>query len=139
MENVDNYHGPEHLRILNIAFILYQIFFSSAPSTVKQPDVNIVYAAQSQPNIQLRADVMGNGIKFVQWKINGTGIGQGENGITVSSGSHTSTGLIATLTISSYNSASHLGTYEVLATNQAGTAVVASWLLRDAGINYGRL
>lgn len=118
---------------------LSNIIFSSAPSAVKQPDINIVYAAQSQANIQLQADIMANGIKFIQWKFNGTGIGQGENGITVSSGSHTSTGLIATLTISSYNSASHLGTYEVLGTNQAGTAVVASWLLRDAGINYGRL
>ena len=92
-----------------------------------------MYAAQSQANIQLQADISGNGIKFPVWKFNGMGIRQGENGITVSTSNQVSTGLIATLTISSYDPAAHLGTYEVQANNQAGTAVVASWLLRDAG------
>ena len=108
-------------------------FFISAPSAVKQPNVNIVYAAQSQTNIQLQADVSGNGIKYPEWKFNGMGIGQGENGIMVDTSNQVSTGLITTLKISSYDTAAHLGTYEVQATNQAGTAVVASWLLRDAG------
>ena len=103
------------------------------------PNVNIVYAAaQSQDSIQLQADVTGNGIKFVEWKFNGTGIRQDENGITVSRSSHTSTGLIAMLTISRYDSAAHLGTYELLVTTQAGTATVASWLLRNAGIRQYR-
>ena len=145
MENTDNYHGsgPTTLGFKNsLHSIIYSVIiktFFSAPSAVKQPNVNIVYAAQSQSNIQLQADVTGNGIKFVQWKFNGTGIRQGENGITVSTGSHISTGLIATLTISSYSSPSHLGTFEVLATSQAGTAVVASWLFRDAGIITGEI
>jgi hypothetical protein len=113
--------------------MLNMLFFSLAPSAVKQPNVNIVYAAQSQPNIQLQADISGNGIKYVEWKFNGMGISQGENGITLSKSNEVSTGMIAMLTISSYDSAAHLGTYEVLAANQAGTAVVASWLLRNAG------
>ena len=92
-----------------------------------------MYVAQSQANIQLQADISGNGIKFAVWKFNGMGIGQGENGIMVSTSNQVSTGMIAMLTISSYDSATHLGTYEVRATNDAGTAVVASWLLRDAG------
>ena len=107
--------------------------FILAPSAVKQPNVDIVYAAQSQANIQLQADISGNRINFLEWKFNGMGIRQGENGIMVSTSNRVSTGLIATLTISSYDPAAHLGTYEVQANNQAGTAVVASWLVRDAG------
>ena len=76
----------------------------------------------------------GNGIKFVEWMFNGTGIRQDQNGISVATGNHVLTEMIATLTISRYNSVLHLGTYELLATNQAGRAVVASWLLRDAGM-----
>ena len=119
--------GSQHIKF-NAFF-----FFISAPSAVKQPNVNIVYAAQSQANIELQAHISGNGIKYPEWKFNGMGIGQRENGIRVSTSNRVSTGLIAMLTISNYDPAAHLGTYEVQANNQAGTAVVASWLLRDAG------
>ena len=108
--------------------------FASAPSAVKQPNVNIVYGAQSQDSIQLQADVTGNGIRFVEWKFNGTGIRQ-VDGITDLMTNQVSTGLIAILTVSSYDPVVHLGTYELLVTSQAGTASVASWLLRNAGIN----
>ena len=111
----------------------YSAFHSAAPSAVREPNVDIVYAAHLQTNIQLRARVSGNGIKFVEWKFNGTGISQRENGVELSKSSQTSTGLVASLTISSYNSATHMGTYELLVTSQAGTASVATWLVRDAG------
>lgn len=105
-----------------------------APSAIKSPDVKILYAARSQADVQLQATVTGIGIKFVEWKFNGNGIAQEENGIRVSKSSETLTGLVATLTIQSYTSEEHLGTYELLVTSHAGTVIVASWLLQNAGM-----
>lgn len=106
----------------------------TAPSAVRHPNDDIVYVAPAQSDVELRARVSGTGIKFVEWKFNGTGITQNENGITISSSDETETDRTATLRISSYSSAMHLGMYELLVTSQAGTAIVATWQLRNAGL-----
>lgn len=94
-----------------------------------------MYANPSQPDgVQLRAIVTGTGIKFVEWKFNGTGVRQGQNETTTSTTEEAPTRSVATLTISRYIPTAHLGTYELLVTSQAGTAIVASWMLRNAGL-----
>ena len=113
-----------------IAFFI--LFLLTAPTAVKTPNDDIVYAALDN-TINLQASVTVTGIKFVEWKFNGTGIRQDENGISVTTSGETPTGIVATLKISSYTSSTHLGLYELLVTSQAGTAIVTSWILRNAG------
>lgn len=112
------------------------MFSSAAPSATKQPNDNVVYAHPSQSGkVSLNATVTGTGIKFVVWRFNGTsGIRQGQNEVTLSETEVTPTVHIATLNISRYIPTTHLGTYELLVTSQAGTAVVASWIIRNAGV-----
>ena len=99
-----------------------------------------MYAHPSQSGkVSLNATIIGAGIKFVEWKFNGTGVRQGQDEITLSVTKEAPTVRIASLNISRYIPMTHLGTYELLATSEAGTAVVASWILRNAGVWLGEM
>ena len=98
-----------------------------------------MYAARSQRNILLKADVDGNKITSFVWKFNGTRINNREHGVEIYSSGWVPTGVTSWLEIESYDSATHMGMYQFLVTNPAGTTIVATWLVRDAGIYYAAI
>lgn len=106
----------------------------AVPSAVPTPRDRVVYVPASQMNFDLSVEVTSPSASdfTVEWRLNNVPIPTTGYIVTTRNGILTSQRVFS-LTILTFDPSVHAGVYELVVTGSAGSAVSATWEVREAG------